>query len=222
MLRFLAGILILASGCFTPRPGADTGALDAGGDTIPDAPAVDTFVPPTEYTAGVGYPFSADPLVLDDANVVGVDPESIPDRVSAPCMDPILVTVTRIIDGDTIFSNATGFAERVRIIGVDTPELARDGSAAECYGAEAMAFTTALQSRQVWLTFDEECRDTFDRLLAHVWVGNGPQDLWGRQLIRRGYARTLRIPPNTSFADLLAMDQGAAIREDAGMWGACP
>jgi len=201
----------------------DTGTVtDGGGDSSPDTAIVDTFVPPTAYTPGVGYPFDADPLVLDDANVAGVDPESIPDLARSPCMEPVLVTVTRIIDGDTIFVNATGLAERVRMIGVDTPELASDGRPAECYGDEARAFTGALQGRQVWMTFDGECRDPFDRLLAYIWIGDGPQDLWARHLIRRGYARTLSIAPNTSFADLLLTDQGVASGADSGMWGACP
>ncbi|NIX23075.1 MAG: hypothetical protein GWN07_25870 [Actinobacteria bacterium] len=225
MLRILVlAVALLPSACYEPiRPPGDGGpTADATADATPDSPPADTSRPPTRYTEGVGYPFTEDPLVLDDSRVTSVDPETIPDRVSTPCMAPVMVTVTRIIDGDTVFVNGTGIADRVRLIGVDAPEIAHDGMAAECYGDEAMAFTAALQSRQVWLTFDVECRDDFDRLLAYVWVGNGPQDLWSRQLVRRGYARAFRFEPNTSFADLLNMDQGVASGADAGLWGACP
>jgi micrococcal nuclease len=136
-------------------------------------------------------------------------------------MDPVLVTVTRIIDGDTVFVNAPGLAERVRFIGVNAPEIAHPPDPEECYGDEATEFTRALQSRQVWLTFDVGCRDDYDRLLAYVWVGNGPQDLWSRQLVRRGFARKFPFAPNTAFADVLDMDQTAAVRDNLGMWGAC-
>jgi micrococcal nuclease len=223
VLRFFLGAVLLLSACYEPiRPPDGGGVADASPDGSPDAAPVDTSVPPTRYTDGVGYPFGEDPLVLDDSHVTSVDPTTIPDRVSSPCMEPVMVTVTRIIDGDTVFVNGTGIADRVRMIGVNAPEIEHPSMPAECYGDEATAFTAALQSRQVWLTFDVECRDDFDRLLAYIWVGNGPQDLWSRQLVRRGYARAFPFEPNTSFADLITMDQAAASAADAGLWGACP
>ncbi len=212
--------LLAGTGCWTDPVRGDTGPVaDAGGDT---GPAPDTSVPPpTPYASGVGYPFDADPLRLDDANLEGVSPATLPVMAASPCREPVLVTVTRVLDGDTIFVNAPGLAERVRLIGIDTPEIAHDPEPAECYGVDAHEFTKALQSRTVWLTFDAECRDPFERLLAYVWVGNGPQDLWARQIMRRGYARTLTIAPNTSFVDVLSDDQFAATSASAGLWGAC-
>jgi micrococcal nuclease len=223
-LGFVAMTVLCSWGCYeTPGTRPDVGTpSDADMDASPDAPPVDTFVPPTPYTVGVGYPFDAAALVLDDSHVTSIDPTTIPDRVTSPCMEPVLVTVTRIIDGDTVFVNAPGVADRVRLIGVDAPEIAHPPDPADCYGPEANEFTRALQSRQAWLTFDVECRDDFDRLLAYVWVGNGPQDLWSRQLVRRGFARRFRVPPNTAFAEVLEMDQSAAIGDGAGLWSACP
>jgi micrococcal nuclease len=163
------------------------------------------------------------PVELDDARVETMDPAGLPEGLS-PCRPPVLVRVTRVTDGDTVFVSGVSeaLAEHVRLIGIDTPEIAHDGMPADCYGPEADAFTGQLQSREVWLTFDAECRDPYDRLLAYVFVGPGPQDSWQRQLLRRGFAGTLRIPPNDTYYEQFAMDQAAAVRDAAGMWGACP
>jgi micrococcal nuclease len=223
VLRFVLGALVLLSACYEPIRPPDGGGVDATADgSPPDGATVDTALPPTHYTDGVGYPFSDDPLVLDDSHVTSIDPTSIPNRVSDPCMDPEMVTVTRIIDGDTVFVNGPGVADRIRLIGINAPEIDHPGMPGECYGDEATDFTRALQSRQVWLTFDVGCRDDYDRLLAYVWIGNGPQDLWSRQLARRGYARAFPFEPNTAFADLIEMDESAARAAAAGLWGACP
>ncbi len=202
----LIGAVLLLAGCYTPPPTGDGGPVGDGGidgavDATPDGPPVDTYRPPTHYTEGVGYPFTDDPLVLDDIHVTSIDPSSIPNRVASPCQEPELVTVTRIIDGDTVFVNGPSIADRVRLIGINAPEIAHPPMPAECYGDEATVFTSALQSRQVWLTFDVECRDMYGRLLAYIWVGDGPQDLWSRQLAHRGYARAFPFDPNTAYAD---------------------
>ncbi len=68
------------------------------------------------------------------------------------------------------------------------------------------------------LRFDRERRDAYGRLLAYVHAG---RRFVNAELVRRGYARTLAIPPNTSHAplfDRLARRAGEAGR---GLWGAC-
>lgn len=203
--------LLLALGC--------TLAL-AGCPKVDDRP--DSGVVPYDRTTG--NPFDA-PLSLSDTRVLSLDPASVPSTPSA-CHAPVVGVVERIVDGDTLHVTvpADGMSYDVRMIGVDTPEIEHGdgGPPADCYGNQAFAFTELLRGRAVVLTFDAGCRDPFDRLLAYVWVGSGPGDLWQRQLLRRGYARTLSIEPNTAMASTFAEDQGIAETTGTGLWGACP
>jgi len=202
----VAAALLLA-GC--PR---QVGNEDAGADGAPaDA----------GYDPELGNRFDG-PLVLDDERVMGIDPSALR-AGSAPCRAPILGRVYRVTDGDTI--HVEGQSEvvdlNVRIIGVDTPEIGHDGMPSECYGDEAAAFTGQLQGHLVWLTFDADGTDRFDRTLAYVHVGAGDGDLFERQLLRRGYATVLTIGGNDAYAAQFEADESAASADDAGMWGYC-
>jgi len=207
-------LALLSAGCPRSGPGATP---DAATETDGGAPPVDSG-----YDPAIGNRFSG-PLQLDDDRVLAMDPEPL---VAEPfaCRDPVLVRVARVVDGDTIQVSgiSASLDERVRLIGVDTPELAIDGMPADCYGNEAKAFTEVLDGHAVALTFDRECTDRFDRLLAYVWVGPGPQDLWERQLLRRGYARQTTFAPNDAHEATLQEDEELARRAAAGLWGECP
>src|SRR5438128_5228314 len=73
--------------------------------------------------------------------------------------------VTRVVDGDTIIVGD----ERVRLIGVDTPETKKPGTPVQCFGKKATAFTKRLvEHRKVTLERDAEERDRYGRLLAYV------------------------------------------------------
>lgn len=191
---------------------------DAGGgveDGGVDAPSAD---------AGPWAPNDFEgPIVFDDARLDALDPATLPEGRS-PCRAPILARVTDVTDGDTF--SISGITEslrtRVRIIGVDAPEIAHADMPAQCYGNEAAAFTRQLVDHHVWLTFDATCFDPFDRLLAYVHIGPGDGDMWERQLLRRGLARTLTIRPNDTFSSIFASDQGQADLANLGLWGACP
>jgi micrococcal nuclease len=167
------------------------------------------------------------PIQLSDQLVLEMDAAALP-STGAPCQDPQLVVITDIADGDTFGAVRVSDSEyvRVRMIGIDTPEtrkVSADGTVtpAECFGNEAWRFTELLRGRFVWLTYDAGCTDSFGRDLAYVWVGPGEGDLWNRQLVRRGFADTLSISPNTSYADVLAADRDQARDEGLGLWSAC-
>jgi micrococcal nuclease len=195
----------------------DAGAVDSGGDA--DGGAGGDSGPP--YDPTVGNSFDG-PLDLDDSRVTMMAPMGLPASAS-PCREPILGRVRFVTDGDTISVNGISepLSESVRLIGVDSPEIAHDGTAADCYGPEAAEFTGQLRNHIVWLTFDAECVDRFGRLLAYVWVGEGPQDMWERQMLRRGFGTQLTISPNTAHSDTLRQDELAAQREGTGLWSAC-
>jgi len=123
--------------------------------------------------------------------------------------------VDRVVDGDTIVLRS---GERIRYLLVDTPEST--GGKVECFGAAAARFNTDLVlGQEVELTYDVECRDRFDRLLAYVTVAG--QDV-SRLLVERGYACVLHIPPNgEDRADELEAIEARARAEGRGLWGEC-
>ncbi len=89
----------------------------------------------------------------------------------------------------------------------------------ECYGPEASAYTErALTGRQVELELDVEHRDKYGRLLAYIWL-DGRR--FNDDLLRRGYARLLVIPPNGTDARTMLEEELAAKRASLGLWGAC-
>lgn len=129
----------------------------------------------------------------------------------------------RVVDGDTVDVVIDGQEERVRLIGIDTPEKPGNGNRPpECFGAEATAFTTALlpEGTPLYLERDVEPRDDFGRLLAYAYrAGDGL--FVNLELARQGIAAQLTIAPNVAHADEIR----AAVRDarDAGLglWGAC-
>ena len=174
------------------------------------------------YDPVEGTPFTGE-VQFDDARVAAIAPGSLRAGTTA-CRMPVLGRVRRAVDGDTIHvtENGSGADLTVRMIGVDTPEIAHmPGETSECFGDQATVFTNSLVGHQVWLTFDAECEDTFGRQLAYVHIGAGRNDMWQRQLLRRGYARVLTISPNDSFSGLFEMDLTTAQVEGAGQWTAC-
>ena len=131
--------------------------------------------------------------------------------------------VHRVVDGDTIVAVLDGGrSENVRLIGVDTPEKPGGLRPAECFGAEATAFTAALlpAGSTVLLTGGTETRDVYDRLLAYVHRASDGM-LVNMALAREGYAVELPIPPNTDYADHFAVAVAAARAENLGLWAAC-
>jgi micrococcal nuclease len=126
--------------------------------------------------------------------------------------------VRRVVDGDTILLTS---GERVRLIGVDTPESVKPGTPVQCFAKRASAFThTVLDGARVQLVFGAERRDRYGRLLAYVYRARDGLFV-NAELVRRGYARTLEIAPNTGHARQFAALASDARRAGKGLWGAC-
>jgi micrococcal nuclease len=127
--------------------------------------------------------------------------------------------VSRVVDGDTVEVQLDGETEDVRYIGVDTPETVKPDTPVQCFGPQASRFNHALvEHRRVRLLFGVERRDVYGRLLAYVYLGGR---FVNAELIRRGLARTLTIPPNDRFAGRLKRLEMAASRAGRGLWSAC-
>jgi len=127
--------------------------------------------------------------------------------------------VTRAVDGDTIEVRLGGETEDVRYIGVDTPETVKPGTPVQCFGPQAHRFNARLvEGHRVRLVFGVERRDVYGRLLAYVHLGDR---FVNAELVRRGLARTLTIPPNDRLAGRFERLQQAAARAGRGLWGGC-
>lgn len=131
-------------------------------------------------------------------------------------------TMLRIVDGDTIDVTIDGRRERVRLIGIDTPETKKKDTPVQCFGPEATSFATLLMpvDTPLHLERDVVARDDYGRLLAYVYlVGDGT--FVNMRIIRLGYARPLTIAPNAAHADEFVEAARVAESENIGLWARC-
>lgn len=152
--------------------------------------------------------------VADDESLTGVARISRVTRLGllvllgVACVQDASVEVLRVVDGDTIIVEIDGQRERVRYIGIDTPEMNDSREVVLEKARDATDANEALVAgKTVRLEFDVQRRDKYGRLLAYVWVGD---TLVNEELVRRGYAELLTIPPNVRYAERLAEARRAA------------
>src|SRR3954454_20112091 len=135
--------------------------------------------------------------------------------------------VVRVVDGDTIRVrlDRSGGTERIRYIGIDTPESVKRGTPVQCYAkAASHANQRLVGGRRVRLEGDVEPRDRYGRLLAYVWVagaGTDPERSVNAALVHDGDAQTLTIPPNVRHAALFRRLAADARRAGRGLWARC-
>ena len=129
-----------------------------------------------------------------------------------------VATVARVVDGDTIVLRG---GERIRYIGMDTPESVKPGTPVQCYAKAASRENERLvEGRRVRLRFDSEKRDRYGRMLAYVYRARDGLFV-NAELVRRGYARVLTIPPDVQHAGLFRRLAARARSTRRGLWGAC-
>src|SRR6476659_4553704 len=132
---------------------------------------------------------------------------------------PAEATVSRVVDGDTVWVRAGSRSLDVRLLGIDTPETVDPDRPVGCFGPEASAYTKhLLTGRSVTLVYDRELHDRYGRLLAYIYLGG---KFVNAALVELGYARTMSIPPNTAHAGELASLERRAALDGRGLWGAC-
>src|SRR5215213_1247323 len=119
---------------------------------------------------------------------------------------PAGVLVVSVVDGDTFdISPAVRGMDRVRMIGVDTPEVY--GGTEPC-GPEASEYTTRhLEGQRVTLGVGEDPKDPYGRLLAWVWIDG---QMFNKMLVSTGLAEAVSYPPNTRYNQKLAQAEALA------------
>lgn len=148
--------------------------------------------------------------------------------------------IERVVDGDTaivsfIFDDGSKYLkERVRFLGVNTPETVHPNKPVEFYGKEASNFTKSqLTDQIVWLQTDVEVKDRYGRMLAYVWLREPSEKdfdnedsireyMFNAKLLLDGYAQLMTIQPNSRYSNLFVYFQREAREAKKGLWGKDP
>jgi micrococcal nuclease len=131
------------------------------------------------------------------------------------------VVVARVIDGDTV-ELSTG--EKVRYIGIDTPEVNNNSYKSQCFATQAKAANKRLVlGKQVILEKDVSNTDRYDRLLRYVYVVNktGKKIFINKQLVKEGYATVFTYPPDVRYAEVFVKAEKHARNNNKGLWAMC-
>lgn len=148
------------------------------------------------------------------ANRPGAPEGSIPE-------DAVAATVTYVHDGDTLYLDDGSGETKVRLIGIDAPELADRDTAEECFGPEATGILRMMlpEGAEVWTTHDVEAQDRFGRELLYLFTEDGT--FVNRALVLAGAGEAIRVGPNDRYWPELQEAEADARTAGAGMWGVC-
>ena len=147
------------------------------------------------------------------------------ERRATPSSGDGLATVVRVVDGDTLvvrFANATT-QQRVRLLGMDTPESVKPNTPVQCFAKEASKRTEELvpPGTALRLVGDVESHDAYGRLLAYVYRQS--DDLFlNLTLVQEGFAQAYTFPPNVSHAEDFVRAAADARQAGRGLWANCP
>ena len=153
-----------------------------------------------------------------DSSIVGTSAQSEDAGVRAG----ELRKVVRVVDGDTIVVSPN---EKVRLIGVDTPETVHPNKTVACFGKEAKQFTRdAVEGKTIRLVLDKvnskrRHKDRYGRTLAYAYLADGT--MLNAELIRQGYAHAYTRFPFHYLVEFRQIER-AARTEALGLWSSCP
>ena len=204
--RFMVGVVVAAflSGCSTPEGSSQDPSL------VPIA------IAPTPRETAPSPPTDS-PRATSSEATLGEGPIGPTEQA----------LVLRVVDGDTIVVNRGRGEERVRYIGMNTPETVDPGSPVEWMGPEAAAANRRLvDGQEVVLERDISEVDRYGRLLRYVWVADA-NTLSGLlfvnlELVAQGYAQVSTYPPDVRYVHLYLAAQERARNGSLGLWGEPP
>ena len=147
---------------------------------------------------------------------------SIPKEIPSPTLIPVLyekqkVKVIRVVDGDTIEIEGN---QKIRYIGINTPELHDPRRPIECFGQTASDENKKLvEGKEVYIQKDVSETDKYKRLLRYVWVGD---TFVNDYLVRQGFAQVSTFPPDIKYQQQFISAQKEARDNNRGLWKECP
>lgn len=134
------------------------------------------------------------------------------DNVSGP------YPVTKVVDGDTIWVQRDGRIAKLRLIGIDTPEVHDPRRPIQCFGREASAAAESMLAGAQVLLESDPSQDSFDRYgrgLVYVWVDGQLANL---VMIQGGYAHEYTYDAPYRYQALFKAAQQEAERSGVGLW----
>ena len=158
--------------------------------------------------------------LFDAADLVGAGPSA--HAAESREAEPVNRQVTRVVDGDTIVLSPN---DKVRLIGVDTPETVHPKKTVECYGKEAKEFTrSTVAGQKIRLVLDDantgrRHKDRYGRTLGYVYLQDGM--MLNAELVRRGFAHAYTRFPFRYLVEFRRLEQEARGR-GVGLWSSCP
>lgn len=158
-------------------------------------------------------PSRAEKIIIDTSTFVSIVPEHMEKA-----------RVKKVVDGDTI-ELETG--QKVRYIGIDTPETKHPTKGIQCFGKEASEMNRKLvEGKEIYLTKDVSETDRYKRLLRYVYLpdptGTNEALFVNKYLVEEGYAYSLTYPPDVKYSVLFSELQKKAHEENKGLWAKCP
>lgn len=174
----------------------------------PQAPSL-----PAAPNAGLPVPAAAAPLAPATASAAPA--------AAAPAIPAGLPrgTVIHVVDGDTLDVDLGGTVERIRLIGIDTPETVKPNSSVECFGREASLYAKQLldgQAVSIEAAPSQDTRDRYGRLLAYIWLADGT--LANVELVAGGYAYEYTYDQPYIYQQQFKQAQQDAQAEQRGLW----
>jgi len=132
--------------------------------------------------------------------------------------------VKRVVDGDTVELDN---GDKVRYIGVNTPESVDPRKKVQCFGKEASSFNKELvEGKTVWLEKDVSDKDRYGRLLRVVYLENPRETtaplMVNEELVAKGFAGVYTVPPDVKYKDRFLAAQKIAAENKFGLWKSCP
>lgn len=160
-------------------------------------------------------------LVFEHPTVLGISEGA---SASADVLSFEAAKILRVVDGDTIEIELDGEKEKVRIIGINTPESVDPRRPVECFGKEASAkakelFEQSKSGEVVYIESDpsQSSQDRYGRLLRFVYLDGGATD-FGLEMIKQGYAQEYTYDdPYAYQIDYLNAQVSAQVNE-FGLW----
>ncbi|MBE0426618.1 MAG: thermonuclease family protein [Nitrospirae bacterium] len=125
-----------------------------------------------------------------------------------------LLAVAEVHDGDTVSVMLNNKKEKVRLIGIDAPEIGQ-----RPWGKRAKKYLENILSSSGWrvrLEFDVEQRDKYGRVLAYMWTKDGK--MANLLMVENGYAMLFTVPPNVKYTNELRVAQNEARKKELGIW----
>lgn len=128
------------------------------------------------------------------------------------------VSVAHVYDGDTVKLTD---GRKIRLIGINTPEIGRRGDPSEPYADDArIALQKILQGRRVALRYDKDRHDRYGRVLAHLFIDQ--EQSVEVQLLERGLGTVLTVPPNVWNVDCYVAAERRAQASQSKLWSSPP